>query len=264
MREIDSSLPQHALRIGGTTVGELDIKLARKQHEALTKAIQSTSPDLIIHHLSSDGLPDSVFIEDTVIIVGQTAMITNPGALSRRAETFEVKLFLEETYEDLEVIQQTSGTLDGGDVLFTGQEFFVGLSHRTDIVGINFLAQTFPTYRVTPISLKEFEQILHLKSACSMCGPDHILVGGDLGLLISNKINEISPSTYKITYVHDPEAANCLYINDTLIRRTEDEFPLSADQLASIGGKQLQVGASELAKVDAALTCCSVLFNTMH
>jgi hypothetical protein len=47
---------------------------------------------------------------------------TNSGALSRRAETFEVSLFLEETYEDLEVIQQTSGTLDGGDVLFTGYD----------------------------------------------------------------------------------------------------------------------------------------------
>lgn len=121
MREIDASLPQHALRIGGTA-DELNIKLARQQHEALTKAIQSTSADLIIHHLSSDGLPDSVFIEDTVIIVGQTAMITNPGAASRRAETFEVKLFLEETYEDIDVIQQTSGTLDGGDVLFTGYD----------------------------------------------------------------------------------------------------------------------------------------------
>jgi dimethylargininase len=121
------------------------------------------------------------------------------------------------------------------------KEFFVGLSHRTDLTGVHFLAQTFPNYRVTPISINEFKQILHLKSACSMCGPDHILVGGDLGQIISNKINEVSPSTYKITYVSDPEAANCLYINGTLIRRTKEEFPLSADQLDSIGGKQLQV-----------------------
>ena len=102
--------------------------------------------------------------------------------------------------------------------------------------------------------------ILHLKSACSMCGPDHIVVGGELGKLIANSVESVSPQTYKITRLPDAEAANCIYVNDILIRRTREDFPNSADVLDSIGGKQVLISVSELSKVDAALTCCSVLF----
>jgi dimethylargininase len=93
-----------------------------------------------------------------------------------------------------------------------------------------------------------------------MCGHDHIIVGGDLGRVIASAVETASPRRYKITHVTDNEAANCVFINGTLIRRTRDEFPMSADALDAIGGKQLAVTASELAKVDGALSCCSVLF----
>ena len=75
-------------------------------------------------------MADSVFVEDAVVIVGNTAMITNPGAVSRRAETTRVKKVLETFHSsDLRRIQQTEGTLDGGDVLFTGEGF--------DLPGLN-------------------------------------------------------------------------------------------------------------------------------
>ena len=102
--------------------------------------------------------------------------------------------------------------------------------------------------------------VLHLKSACSMCGPDHIIVGGELGILIANIVESVSPQIYKITRLPDAEAANCVYVNEILIRRTREEFPHSADILDSVGGKQVLIPVSELSKVDAALTCCSVLF----
>ena len=50
---------------------------------------------LAVTEISSDGLADSVFVEDTVVIAGKTAMITIPGALSRRPETWRVKQTLE-------------------------------------------------------------------------------------------------------------------------------------------------------------------------
>ena len=93
-----------------------------------------------------------------------------------------------------------------------------------------------------------------------MCGIDHIIVGGDMGKLIAKIIESSSPNIYKITVIADSEAANCVYVNGVLIRRTREEFPQSADGLDSIGGKQIHVNASELSKIDAALTCCSVLF----
>lgn len=123
------------------------------------------------------------------------------------------------------------------------------------------MAKTFPNYRVTPVDIKSFSKtVLHLKSACSMCGIDHIIVGGEMGKLIAKIIESSSPNIYKITVIADSEAANCVYVNGVLIRRTREEFPRSADGLDSIGGKQIHVNASELSKIDAALTCCSVLF----
>jgi hypothetical protein len=59
----------------------------------------------------------------------------------------------------------------------------------------------------------------------------------------------------------DQDAANCVYVNGTLIRRASHEFPRSADALISLGGQQIEVEANELAKVDGALSCCSVFFN---
>lgn len=92
-----------------------------------------------------------------------------------------------------------------------------------------------------------------------MCGPDHVLVGGELGQFIAESIEAASPAVYRITHIPDAEAANCVYANGILFRRTREEFPDSADVLDSLGGEQIQIEASELAKVDAALTCCSVL-----
>lgn len=218
-RKIDPSLEYYALRISGTE--EINMELAMEQHRLLAEAILSTG--VKINELDSDDLADSVFIEDTVVIVGNTAMVTVPGATSRQPETLRVKSVLESTYRPINVMLQKEGTLDGGDVLFTGSEFFVGLSKRTTLEGICSLAKCFPQYPVTPVPISSYSStILHLKSACSMCGPSHLLVGGDLGRIIATAVEMQSPSKYKITYVPDPEAANCLYVNGVLIRRTRE------------------------------------------
>ena len=140
----------------------------------------------------------------------------------------------------------------------------MGLSKRTDEVGASELSIAFPEYRFLTIDIKaSSESTLHLKSACSMCGPNHVLVGGELGKIIGRELEfsrHCSSSCYKISHVPDTEAANCVYVNGVLIRRSDDEFPNSKPVFDKIGGKQIQVTASELAKVDGALTCCSLLF----
>ena len=118
-RRIDPSLASNAIRLAGSHAEEIDMAAALEQHQKLVGAMQSIG--IQIFELPSDGCADSVFIEDTVVIVGKTAMITNPGAASRRAETAGVKSFLETSENfSLQVIQQNEGFLDGGDVLFTG------------------------------------------------------------------------------------------------------------------------------------------------
>ena len=46
----------------------------------------------------------------------------------------------------VEIENDEEATIDGGDVLFTGEEIFVGLSQRTNYRGANALAKAFPEY----------------------------------------------------------------------------------------------------------------------
>ena len=120
-RQIAACLRDRALRLSNSNAVVVNMELAVQQHCLLKKALVSAG--VVIDELPSDDLADSVFIEDTVVIVGDTAMVTNPGAASRRAETTRVRKVLEMFHSsDLKCIQQTEGTLDGGDVLFTGED----------------------------------------------------------------------------------------------------------------------------------------------
>ena len=135
---------------------------------------------------------------------------------------------------------------------------------------------------------EEVEEVLHLKSFCSMCGDNNVLVGGPLGWVFAHWINSnIYPSIgsndnrgsgrisasndggsdvigfpYKIIHVPDAAAANCVFVNGTVVRRAGTEFPASASILRMQLDpklKQIEVEAGELAKVDGALSCCSVI-----
>lgn len=98
------------------------------------------SIDLHVHILPSDGFPDSVFVEDTLIAIDNTLMLTNPGAISRRKEVDRIRLFLNEMkYEmmrEYEIYELKTGHVDGGDVLFTGKTMIAG---TTDIRRITII-----------------------------------------------------------------------------------------------------------------------------
>ena len=132
---------------------------------------------------------------------------------------------------------------------------------RTNLIGLQSLQAAFTQYPVIPIEMADIsERTLHLKSACSLCGINHILVGGVEGLSIQKQIEAKRPKCYRFTHVADAAASNVVFVNGTLIRRQSDEFPLSSAVLAALNkGNQVEVAAGELAKVDGALTCCSLL-----
>ena len=88
---------------------------------------------------ADESLPDCVFIEDTAIVIGNTALITCPGHESRRAETKEVLKHFK-SVSDMKVVEMEAPThIDGGDVLFTGREIFVGLSTRSNSEGVQVI-----------------------------------------------------------------------------------------------------------------------------
>jgi dimethylargininase len=117
-RDIDDSLVKAALTLNPGSQSTIDIKLARAQHSRLNEEIKKAG--VTVHNLKSDGYPDSVFIEDTAVIVGDTALITNPGADSRKGEVTAVREYLQKNFKQLKVVDLPKGTVDGGDILFTG------------------------------------------------------------------------------------------------------------------------------------------------
>ncbi|XP_051947152.1 N(G),N(G)-dimethylarginine dimethylaminohydrolase 1-like [Xyrauchen texanus] len=171
VRGIPQSLAREALRSGSL---EVDLLKAQEEHDEYVSVLKHRLGLEVIELPADETLPDCVFVEDAAVVCGDTALITRPGAESRRKETEAMKKALIEL--DLNIVEMAdeSATLDGGDVLFTGREFFVGLSKRTNQRGAEILADTFKDYAVSTIPVLDR---LHLKSFCSMAGPGLIAIG---------------------------------------------------------------------------------------
>ena len=84
-------------------------------------------------------LPDSVFIEDTAIVLDELAVITRPGAASRRPETAAVASTVG-AFRQLQFLAEPA-TLDGGDVLRLGRTLYVGVGSRTNAAGVQQLTE---------------------------------------------------------------------------------------------------------------------------
>uniref|UniRef100_A0A8C7MNA4 Dimethylarginine dimethylaminohydrolase 1 n=1 Tax=Oncorhynchus kisutch TaxID=8019 RepID=A0A8C7MNA4_ONCKI len=134
---------------------------------------------------------------------------------------------------DLNIVEMSdeNATLDGGDVLFTGREFFVGLSKRTNQKGAEILADVFKDYAVSTVPVTDG---LHLKSFCSMGGPGLIVIGTSEPAQKALKImQQMSDHRYNKLTVPDDIAANTIYMNlpskgHVLLHCTPEEFPESA------------------------------------
>uniref|UniRef100_V9KTM6 N(G),N(G)-dimethylarginine dimethylaminohydrolase 1 n=1 Tax=Callorhinchus milii TaxID=7868 RepID=V9KTM6_CALMI len=244
---------------------EVDLAKAHRQHEMYVGVLRQRLGLQVVQLPAEETLPDCVFVEDTAVVCGDTALLTRPGAPSRRKEVEAMKVALAEL--NLHTVEMTdeTATLDGGDILFTGREFFVGLSKRTNQRGAEILADTFKDYAVSTVPVTGS---LHLKSFCSMAGPELIVIGSSEDAQKTLKfMQQMSEHRYDKLTVPDDTAANCVYLNipnkgHVLLHRSPEEFPESAKVFEKLKEHMLiPVTCSELSKVDGALTCCSVLLN---
>ncbi|KAK5869595.1 hypothetical protein PBY51_024300 [Eleginops maclovinus] len=262
VRGIPASLAKEALR---SSQSEVDLAGARKEHEAYVQVLGTRLGLEVVELPADESLPDCVFVEDAVVVCGDTALITRPGAESRRKETEVMKAALKNLNLNIVEMTDENATLDGGDVLFTGQEFFVGLSKRTNQKGAEILADVFKDYAVSTVPVL---QGLHLKSFCSMGGPGLILIGSSEHAQKTLKImQQMSDHRYDKLTLPDDAAANCLYMNlpnkgHVLVHPTAEEYPESATVFDKLKDHMLiPVSNIEKTKVDGALTCCSVLIT---
>lgn len=227
----------------------IDPERALDQHEAYENLL--TELGCLVRRLPPrPPLPDSIFVEDTAVVLDNIAIITRPGAASRRGETGDVARILA-AYRELHRIKPP-GTLDGGDVLPVGQTLFTGVSEQTNQFGIAQLSHIVDAfgYRVKPVPLRHCR---HLKSAVTRIGPELVLANPDWV--------DIKPFTgLGIIEVdsREPTAANALLLQNTVIY--PDEFPYTRHRLEAGGIHVRNLPASELIAVRGGVTCCSLIF----
>jgi len=228
----------------------IDLELAASQHEAYERALSKLGCCVVSLPAAPD-LPDSVFVEDTAVVVDEVAVITRPGARSRRPETASGAAVLAK-YRTVVTIE-APGRLDGGDVLRLGRRVLVGLTDRTNREGIVQLGALLSPHgyvvEAVPVS-----GCLHLKSAVTQVAPDTVLVNAawvDPSVFSSFTRIEVDPG--------EPYAANALLVGDTVLY--PEAFPYTAAQLDRAGVRIATVEVSELAKAEGAVTCCSILLS---
>jgi dimethylargininase len=229
----------------------IDVNLARVQHTAYEACLRDAG--CRVERLDAGAeMPDSVFIEDVAVVVDEVAIITRPGAASRRAETAAVAGALRR-YRSLHRMESPA-TADGGDVLVVGRQVFVGRSSRTNDAGIDDVRRTLAPfgYHVTPI---EVHGCLHLKSAATA-------VGDNLLLINPAWLPRAPLAQFDCIDVHpdEPSAANALRIRDRIIYSTM--FPQTLERLERRGLHVCAVDTSEVAKAEGAVTCCSLIFES--
>jgi len=226
----------------------INVDIAIQQHQQYQSVLSEAGCD-VLSVSTEPGLADSVFIEDTALVLDDLAVLCRPGAESRRAEVTGVESVLRK-FRRLESIQEP-GTLDGGDLLVVGKVIFAGLSTRSNSSGIDQLRNIVSDYGFSVVPV-ETAKCLHLKSAVSVISPGVLLINPDW---IQRSIFE----DYELLAVDESEAhaANALPVGDKLIY--PNNFPRTADMLSARGINVAFVDVSELQKAEGAVTCCSLI-----
>ena len=227
---------------------EVDLGLARRQHEAYCRALERAGLNLIKMPAEAC-FPDCCFIEDTSIIAGGTAIIARMGAASRRGEDVAVRDVLANHLRVLDMA--CPATLDGGDVLVVEDRIFIGLGKRTNSAAAEQVKDLAgAAFTVTPVPL---DGVLHLKSACTLVGRGHLLIRRghfDEGVL----------RDYNLIDVPEDEAyaANCLGLGRLVL--VSAGFPQTKRAVEAAGFEALEMETSEFRKLQGSLTCLSKIF----
>ncbi len=230
----------------------VDLALALEQHAAYVAALAGAGWR-VVEVEPAPGHPDAVFVEDTVVVVDDLAVLTRPGAPQRRGElegTRAAVSGLGLRVVDLAAAAPpgTHPTLDGGDVLQVGTRVYVGRGGRTDADGVRALrALLAPLGRtVVPVPLTD---VLHLKSAVTAL-PDGTLVGLpkllDAAVLPGLRVAPEEPGAHVV-----PLGEGRLLMAASA--------PRSAALFDDLGFDVVTVDISEFEKLEGCVTCLSVL-----
>ncbi len=221
----------------------VDVELARRQWDGYVSALESVAWQIIDVPAAPDH-PDSVFIEDTMVVHGDRAVIARPGAPERRGEIEAARQVIESLGYTVTTIEEPA-FLDGGDVLKIGDRCWVGVGGRTTVDAVPQLAAGLGIEAVgVPVS-----SVLHLKSGVTAL-PDGTVIG--YPPLVD------TPDVWQpFLAVPEESGAHVVVIDDETVLMASSA-PRSADLFRERGLRVIAVDISEYEKLEGCVTCLSV------
>jgi len=229
-------------------LGTPDPALALAQHAAYVDALRSCGLH-IVELPSEPALPDATFVEDCAVLTRRCAVVTRPGADSRREEAALIAPVLAEHFGVVERIE-APGTLDGGDVMQVGDHFHIGRSARTDADGAAQLVAILERHGFSG-STVPMREMLHLKTGVNSLEEHRFLVTGefvDAPAFAHGERIEVPPE--------EAYAANSLWINGTVL--VPAGFPRTRGRIEALGLPVIELDVSEFRKLDGGLSCLSL------
>jgi dimethylargininase len=228
----------------------IDYARAVAQHSDYERVLEDLGLQ-VIRIDADEALPDCCFVEDIAIVLDEVAVLTRPGAPSRRGETPAVAAALAPYRRTVSL--EFPARLDGGDVLVLGRRLFVGVSNRTDAAGREALAAAVRPfdYEVVPVQM---DGCLHLKTAVTAAATGVLLVNPewvDLAPFRGWDRIDVAPG--------EPSAANVVAVAGAVVAAAG--FPRTEERLRARGLDVHTVDVSEFQKAEGGVTCKSLLFD---
>ena len=239
--------------VNGITTANLglpDYKLALDQHQHYIEALTKCGLKVTVLPADED-YPDSTFVEDTALLTKKCAIISNPGAHSRKGETHEMKKVLKSYYSKIEKIENP-GTLEPGDIMMVGDHFYIGLSERTNEDGAAQMITILNKYGYSGSAIF-MKDMLHLKTGVAYLENNNLLAYGEF-------LKEDEFKNFNIIEIDEDEsyAANCIWVNNYVI--VPKGFPKTRNKIGDAGYSIIEVDVSEFRKLDGGLSCLSLRF----
>jgi len=248
-----TNTPSPLLYLGVRTFADeaaVEYAIALREHEQYRDALQRCGCRVVSLDVNRDH-PDSVFVEDTALVLDEIAIMMSPGAASRRDEPRAIEPTLREYRHVVRV--EPPAMIDGGDIVRHGRRLYAGGSQRTNPAGISALSALSREYGYEVTSIPVFG-CLHLKSACSALPDGRFLVNADwidVSPLPSERLLQVPAS--------EPWAGDVLVIGERVV--VSDAFPETIELLERQGWEVVPVSVSEFAKVEGGVTCLSLVFD---
>lgn len=221
------------------------------QHEAYVAALKDSGAR-VVELPALEDFPDSVFVEDSALCLKEAAIVLRPGAPSRFGEAALIRPALENHFSKV-LDLPGDGFLDGGDVLLSDEDAFIGLSARTNQAGFDALATILATFDYLPIKIETPASILHFKTECGLLDSNTIFSTANLASIGCFE-------NYQVILTPEGEegAANIVRFNDNVL--VSQDYPKSEALLKSHGYNVVTIDTREPAKIDGGLSCMSLRF----